>query len=292
MRAQIISNQDSNMNGAQLRVVSHNYQISDKEFHLFQKLIYDLAEIDLPLSKRALVVGRLSKRMRKLNITSFEEYYKLVTHKNNPAELQNTIDYLTTNETYFFREEKHFDFIANDILEKNSSNRNFKIWSAASSSGEEAYSAAMVLADKLGLHSNWKIIGTDINQKVVSQAQRGQYPIAERDKIPKEYLIDYCLKGVRSESGTMLIDNHLKKHIDFELLNLNADFPEQISNFDVVFLRNVMIYFNLETKQRLVDKIADRIKLGGYMFIGHSETLNLVSDRFKIVRPSICMKIK
>lgn len=118
------------------------------------------------------------------------------------------------------------------------------------------------------------------------------YSIDESEKISQSYLREYCLKGVRDQSEKMLMDKRLKRHIAFELLNINGVWPENISSFDVIFLRNIMIYFDLETKQRLVDKIADKIKPGGYMFIGHSETLNKLTDRFKIIRPSICQKIK
>ncbi len=280
------------MGNVKMNVQPHHLTISDKEFNLFKTLIYDRAGITLALNKRTLVVSRLSKRMRQLNITSFHEYYSLVTQKKNHGEMQNTIDFLTTNETYFFREEKHFDYLKNNILDKSSSVSGFKIWSAASSTGEEAYSTAMVLAEKFGLHSGWSILGTDINSDVVNQARRGLYPLIENEKIPQAYLREYCLKGVREQSDMMLMSERLKKHVSFELLNLNAEWPNHISDFDVVFLRNVMIYFDHETKQRLVEKIANKIKTGGYLFIGHSETLNKITDRFKIVRPSICQKIK
>ncbi len=273
-------------------VAGHGLSISDKEFNLFKSLIYDKAGIALSESKRNLVVSRLSKRMRQLDIDSFKQYHDLVTQKHNDTEIQNIIDFLTTNETYFFREPKHFDFLKNEVLVKLKSGTNFKIWSAASSTGEEAYSIAMVLAEKFGLQSDWKVYGTDINSDVVKQASRGLYPIDESEKISKNHLINYCLKGVRDQSGKMLMDSRLKRHINFDLLNLNGVWPDHISNFDMIFLRNIMIYFDLETKQKLVNKIADKIKPGGYLIIGHSETLNQITDRFKIIRPSICQKIK
>jgi len=292
MLAQRDTSKTKNMSNVMTHTLPTSLTISDKEFNLFKTLIYEKAGITLSLSKRTLVVSRLSKRMRKLKTSSFTEYYQLVTRKNNVTELQNLIDFLTTNETYFFREDKHFDYLSKNILDKVCSGSNFKIWSAASSTGEEGYSIAMVLAEKLGLHSAWKILGTDINSDVVRQAKRGLYPLTESEKIPRSYLKEYCLKGVREQTGMMLMDERLKKHIAFEMLNINADWPSHISGFDVVFLRNIMIYFDLETKQRLVDKIANKIKPGGYLFIGHSETLNQISDRFKIIQPSICQKIK
>ena len=273
-------------------IAGHGLTISDKEFNLFKSFIYESAGITLTDSKRTLVITRLGKRMRKLDISSFKNYYDIVTKKNNDVELQIAIDLLTTNETYFFREPKHFDYFKNEILTKLNSGTNFKIWSAASSTGEEAYSIAMVLAEKFGLQSDWKVYGTDINSDVVNQANQGLYSIDEQEKISKDYLREYCLKGVRDQSGKMLMDKLLKRHVNFELLNINGVWPERLGYFDLIFLRNIMIYFDLETKQKLIDKIADKIKPGGYLFIGHSETLNQLTDRFKIIRPSICQKIK
>lgn len=273
-------------------ITGHGLNISDKEFNLFKSLIYDKAGITLSENKRTLVVSRLSKRMRQLEIGSFSIYYNKVTGKNNNIELQNAIDLLTTNETYFFRESKHFEYLEKDIINNVKSGSSFNVWSAASSTGEEAYSIAMVLADKFGLSSNWSVYGTDINSDVVKKARRGLYSISESEKISKSYLREYCLKGVREQSGMMLMDGRLKKHTKFDILNINGSWPESLRSFDVVFLRNIMIYFDLETKQKLVDKIADKVKPGGYLFIGHSETLNQVSDRFKVIRPSICQKIK
>ena len=167
---------------------TYNFSISDKEFHLFKSLIYEKAGISLSPNKRQMVVSRLSKRMRQLNIESFRKYHDLVTEKKNASELQITIDYLTTNETYFFREPKHFDFLKEDIISKMSSGTNFKIWSAASSTGEEAYSIAMVLAEKFGLHSDWRVFGTDINSDVVNQAKQGLYSKADSETISREYV--------------------------------------------------------------------------------------------------------
>lgn len=133
-----------------MSVAGHNLSISDKEFNLFKSLIYEKAGITLSDKKRTLVISRLSKRMRELEISSFKKYHALVTEKHNDSELQNTIDFLTTNETYFFREPKHFEYLKEDIIGKLNSGTNFKVWSAASSTGEEAYSIAMVLAEKFG----------------------------------------------------------------------------------------------------------------------------------------------
>ncbi len=273
-------------------VTGFQLTINEQEFGLFKKLIYDKAGISLSDSKRSLVVSRLSKRMRELAINSFDTYFRIVTAKDGQSELQHTIDLLTTNETYFFREERHFDYLKQEILPAVKLSAGYSVWSAASSTGEEAYTTAMVIADSLGLSSNWKITGTDINSDVILQARRALYPITEKGKIEKHYLAKYCLKGVRAKEGMLLIDEKLKKHVSFESLNLIGVWQKYFSEFDLVLLRNVMIYFDRETKQRLVDRIANSLKLGGYLFIGHSETINKITDRFEIVQPSVYQKIK
>lgn len=273
-------------------IAGFQLKMSSREFSLFQDLIYEKAGITLSDTKRSLVVSRLSKRMRELAIDSFDIYFEMVTAVNGHQELQRTIDMLTTNETYFFREEQHFDYLKQKILPSVKSTSGFSVWSAASSTGEEAYTIAMVIADSLGLMRNWKITGTDINSDVIQQARRALYPITEKGKIENHYLMKYCLKGVRAQEGMLLIDEKLKKHVFFESLNLVGSWQKSINDFDLVFLRNVMIYFNTETKQRLIDRIADKIKLGGHLFVGHSETINKITDRFKSIRPSIYQKIK
>lgn len=275
-----------------VETIGFQLTISQREFDQFKKLIYDKAGISLSDAKRSLVVSRLSKRMRELALNSFDTYFKMVMAKDGQSELQHTIDMLTTNETYFFREERHFDYLKQKILPSVKSSASYSVWSAASSTGEEAYTTAMVIADCLGLTGNWKITGTDINSDVILQARRALYPITEKGKIAKHYLAKYCLKGKRSQDGMLLINDNLKKHVSFESLNLVGSWQKKLSEFDLVLLRNVMIYFDTETKRRLVDRIADRLKPGGYLFIGHSETINKLSDRFKIVQPSICQKIK
>jgi len=272
--------------------ISSQIQISDREFGLFQKLIYDKAGISLSDAKRSLVVSRLNKRLRELELDTFEQYFNIVVSKNSERELQYTINMLTTNETYFFREQQHFDFLKQKILPRIKSTSGFSVWSAASSTGEEAYTTAMVIADSLAISGNWKIIGTDINHDVLEQARCGLYPITEKGKIDKHYLAKYCLKGVRAQEGMLLIDKKLKNHVSFEALNLVGTWQRDLSDFDLVFLRNVMIYFDTETKKRLINRIADRLKIGGHLFIGHSETINRLTDRFKIVQPSICQRIK
>ncbi len=270
---------------------SSSPKLSTKTFDAFRTLIYDEAGISLSSSKVSLVEGRLTTRLRCLEMPTFEQYHKHVTQSKDKKELQVVVDLLTTNETYFFREEQHFDFMKTDILPNISSSQAFNVWSAASSTGQEAYTIAMVLAEELKLHGAWKIIGTDINSKVLAEARLGRYQLDEKNYIPQELMFKYCLKGIRSQEGMVMFHPKVKEHLVFESLNLMKNWPSSFANFDIVFLRNVMIYFDEETKKKLIGKIIDRIRPEGYLFVGHSESLNGLTDKVKLVKPSIYMKL-
>lgn len=260
--------------------------ITDTEFSDFQRLIYDIAGISMADSKKVLLVGRLSKRLRALGLSSFGEYYQYVTSGVMPDERQMMVDLLTTNETYFFREETHFDFLRNTILAQHAKGKPLDIWSAASSTGEEIYTIAMVLADVLGVHGQWNILGSDISTQVLSVAQRGQYWLDRTRGLSEEYMKKYCLKGVRSQEGTFLVASELRRHTRFLQLNLNTTLPE-IGKFQVIFLRNVMIYFDNNTKRQVIARLVQKLQPGGYLIIGHSESLNGINDKLRIVKPTI-----
>ncbi|MDH5379026.1 MAG: SAM-dependent methyltransferase [Gammaproteobacteria bacterium] len=259
--------------------------ITDDEFAKFSDLIYKLAGINLSDGKKALVVSRLSKRLREYETESFSDYYKIVKNDKSGKEIQVLIDLLTTNETYFFRENKHFDFLKNIAKEAYKPSVQFRVWSAASSSGEEAYSIAMEMYETLG-KGNWEVYGTDINQTVINSALDGVYSLERCRYIPKEYLEKYCLKGVRSHAGSVMVKKILKQRVLFERKNLLEDLPN-VGFFDAIFLRNIMIYFDMDTKIKLVDRLTDRLKLGGYFFVGHSESLGSISKRLTLIQPSI-----
>ncbi len=261
--------------------------LTAKEFALFRDLIYSLAGIALSEGKQVLVSGRLARRLKELGLSSYGEYYRLVTSGQHPEEQQRMVDQLTTNETYFFREPKHFDFLAKVAAEHG--RRPFQVWSAASSSGEEAYTMAMVLAETLGLNAPWQILGSDISRQVLERAERGHYSLDRTDGIPPGLLRKYCLKGVRSQAGTFLIGRELREHVTFRPVNLIAPLPD-IPSCDVIFLRNVMIYFDQETKRQVVANLTSRLKPGGHFIVGHSETLNGISETLKSVAPTIYRK--
>jgi chemotaxis protein methyltransferase CheR len=263
-------------------------ELSDLDFANFQRFIHAAAGITLSPGKKALVSGRLAKRLAPCQVTSYAQYHDLLMGGSAPAEVQIAVDLLTTNETYFFRESKHFDQLRQLAMAVRGQRQPFRVWSAASSSGEEAYSIAMVLADCLG-DVPWEVMGSDISLSVLKKASTGHYPMERGRHIPPAYLKRFCLKGGGAEEGTFLVDRSVRSRVQFIQVNLNANLP-QLGLFDVIFLRNVMIYFNGDTKRSVVSRVLAQLKPEGHFLIGHSETLNDISDRVQQLAPSIYIK--
>ena len=263
-----------------------NSDITNAEFAQFQHLIYQIAGISLADSKKVLLVGRLGKRLKHLGLSSFSEYYQIVSKRSEPGELQTMVDLLTTNETYFFREEAHFDYLVGTILANHPEGAPFNVWSAASSTGEEIYTIAFVLAEQLGLDAPWNVTGSDISTAVLAKAERGHYWLERTRGLPQSYLRKYCLKGVRSQAGSFMVAPEIKQHTRFMQVNLNRDLPS-MGKFHVIFLRNVMIYFDAPTKRQVVSRLIEHLHPGGYFIVGHSESLNGLTDRLRPLRPTI-----
>ncbi len=259
--------------------------LTDREFGQFQRLLYRIAGISLSPAKKALVSGRLSKRIRQRGVSSYGEYLRLLSDNSEREELQIALDLLTTNETHFFREPDHFEVLRSEALRVGTAGTAFRVWSAACSSGEEPCSIAMVLADVLG-GRRWEVLGSDISSRVLERARGGRYPVERAREIPPKYLSAYCLRGVRSSAGAMLVRRELRDRMQIRPINLNTGLPP-LGEFDVIFLRNVMIYFDLETKRQVVRRVAARLRRGGCLIVGHSESLNGIDERLKIERPSV-----
>jgi len=262
------------------------FLLSEPTFARFSRWLAGEVGLHLPPQKRTLVQERIAKRLRALGMTSYEAYFKLVTSPEGLQERQQAIDLITTHETYFFREPKHFDFLADSVLPALGRTRTPRFWSAASSSGEEAYSLAMVLADRLGGEAPWEVFGSDISREVVEKARGGVYAMNRIDGIPPDYLRRYCLRGVGSRDGTLQVDAALRRRVRFAQVNLNGNLAG-VGEFDVVFLRNVLIYFDLPTKRRIVERIVRQMRPGGWLFIGHSESLNGLDLGLRQERPTI-----
>lgn len=265
-------------------------ELSDREFAQFQSMLYDIAGISLSGAKKSLVAGRLAKRLREYQLSNFSQYLALLAQKEYRHEIQTAIDLLTTNETYFFREPNHFSFLKTLLQAQSRGAGSFRVWSAASSSGQEPYSIAMVLQECL-VGRNWEVLASDISTRVLDTARVAQYPIAQADNIARHYLTDYCLKGIGSQAGTFIVDRLLRDKVQFFHCNLNTKLPD-VGLFDIIFLRNVMIYFDADTKRQVVKRLQAVLKPGGFLFIGHSESLQGINSELKMIVPAVFQKPK
>ena len=262
-------------------------KINQTEYQLFQKLIFDEIGITLDKNKITLVQSRLYTRLNHHKTNSFSHYLKIV--KTNHKEKIEMINLITTNETYFFREEKHFEFLYS-IAKQIKINQEFRVWSAASSVGAEAYSVAMVLDNYL-MRNQWEVVGTDINTEVIQKAKKGLYPEAWIDKIPTKYKTKYCLKGRGRFEGEFIIDRSLIQNIHFSTNNLIIS-NKTLGTFDIIFLRNVLLYFNQTTKQQVLNNILDNLKMGGYFIISLTENLDgLDTGKLEKLKSSIYKRI-
>ena len=259
--------------------------LTDAEFAQFQALLRTITGIHLSEAKKTLLVARLAARLRARKATTFTEYFKIIRQPNEKDELQLAINVLTTNETYFFREPEHFVILKEFIGTLRPLPTPFRIWSAASSSGEEAYSLAMVLSDVLG-GNRWEVVGSDISTRVLDRARTGLYPLERNEGIPRDYLQRFCLKGQGTQEGMMLIGKRLREQVKFHQVNLNEAIPD-LGRFDVIFLRNILIYFQNDQKRKVVEAVITRLNPHGLLIVGHSENLMGISDRVRQVRPTV-----
>lgn len=249
-------------------------QLENSEFDQIQTLISGLAGVNLTGNKKTLATGRLLRRVRALDC-SFQEYIDLVKDPLNTAERSTFVDLLTIHETFFFREMPHFDLLRT-MASQWRLTRPMRFWSAACSSGEEAYSAAMVLHSELG-PGRYEILATDVSEGTLDQAIKGLYPLDAAELIPDAYLKSCCEKGLGRMDGFLRVKSDLRRQIRFVHLNLldGWDFRQ---NFDVIFLRNVMIYFDTETKRGLSQRMLDRLEKEGVLVVGHAESLSGLID--------------
>jgi len=262
---------------------------SDKEFYLFQKLILERLGISLPLQKKALLTNRLWKRLRDCDLGSFEEYYHYILSDEGSIELGVALELITTNETYFFREQKHFDYLAQSILPEFKGEKKLRVWSAAASTGEEPYSIAMLLEEKC--QTDWELECSDVNNSVIERARKAIYPDARIQNIPQHYLRRFCRKGIGPQAGFIRVTQELREKVNFFTLNLHHEFPD-VGKFDLVFLRNVLIYFDNDTKAKVLERVANVLNPNGVLFVGHSESLHGVTPRFTPIKPAIYRLVK
>ena len=268
-------------------------EITNREFGLFQRLIHRQTGIYLPEAKKALVVARLSKRLRALGLPNFGAYFELV--ERDRAEHTVMLDAICTNETRFFREPRQFEFLEAEMLplwrqrgENGLMPKRIRAWSAACSTGEEPYSLAMLLRTHFPLDAGWniEILASDISTKVLAAAREAVWPIERAGDIPPDYRRAYMLKGVRAEQGKMRAQPNIRSLVEFRRLNLNDDQYAVDGPFDLIFCRNVLIYFNRDTKAAVIDRLARHLSPAGLLFLGHSETLHSAAHALRLVGPT------
>ncbi|MEN3033336.1 CheR family methyltransferase [Chromobacterium amazonense] len=253
-----------------------DYRISD--FRRVAKHIYERAGIVMADSKQSLVYGRLSKRLRMLGLDSFSAYLDFLESGKEKGEWQIFINALTTNLTYFYREDYHFQILKKQILEHPGA---LKIWCAACSTGEEAYSLAMTVCDVLGSKANAvNILASDIDTKAIEFARRGIYLEKQTERLPWNLKKEYLLRGAGNSLGYVQVKPVIKDMVSFRQINLLDEYSVDGEKFDAIFCRNVLIYFNAETQVKVLKKLGSNIKQGGYLYIGHSENVRELTDLF------------
>jgi chemotaxis protein methyltransferase CheR len=269
--------------------------LSDPEFSRLCRLVHRHAGIHLTVHKKELVRARLMKVLRARSLESFQEYYDLVLADKSGAELACLLDALSTNLTAFAREPGHFQYLAQEVLpawrQGQGEPLRQTLWSAGCSTGEEPYTLAMILMDTFPGEdlSQVKIYASDLNTQVLTQAERGVYPFARMEPLPPEWRRRFFQKGVREQEGFVRVKPEVRRLVNFFRFNLMDPFPFQ-EKMDVIFCRNVMIYFEKETQAKLVDKFFHCLRPGGYLFIGHSESLCNHRHQFTYVKPTIYRK--
>ncbi len=267
----------------------------DKEFEFIRTLVYEHSRISLGPDKRELVTARLGKRLRATQTATIDGYCQLLRDPASADELAHLIDAISTNHTFFFRENAHFDFVRTTIvpemLARHRAERwlRFNAWSAACSSGEEPYSLAITLQDALsavGLWS-WHIDCSDISHRVLETARLGVYRSEIISKLPPAMIKAHFQRGIGPQEGNYRVRASLQAGLSFHQLNLLKGEPPFREPFHVIFCRNVMIYFDQPTQEELVNKLARRLVPGGYLLVGHSESLTGIKHPLQLVRPAI-----
>jgi chemotaxis protein methyltransferase CheR len=265
--------------------------LSAREFDQIRRLAYDQFGLELRPGKESLVSARLSKILRTMNFKSFQQYYDFLLADKSGEALTAMIDALTTNHTSFFREQAHFDFLKNTILPSLKNRPSFSVWSAACSTGEEPYSIAVCFMQNTPTHEAVKlrILATDISTRVLRTAEAGEYPAERFPATVMHQLRPYLTRSEKKSENSFVVKKEVRNLVEFRRQNLMQSFSH-LGSFPLIFCRNVMIYFDSATQQELVRRLADALEPGGYLFIGHAESLNRIQHSLEYVQPAIYRK--
>ena len=275
---------EKQVNDNQSRII----RITDKEFATLTKFVKSRYGIDLT-KKRVLIESRLTNDLHKRGLTSFEQYLDILFNDKSGNETVNLLNKLTTNLSYFMRENDHFNYLYNTVLpalEKRKTDHVLRIWSAGCSTGQEAYNVQMVIDEYFGSRKKeWDVsmLATDISMRVLNKAKNGIYTAEELKDLPANWRQKYISP---LSDGTFQVRDEIRKQVIFKPGNLMEEFHYK-KPFDVIFCRNVMIYFDAETKAKIVKKFYDWTAKGGYLFIGHSESINGIGSKYSYIQPAI-----
>ena len=278
-------------------LIEKEFLFTENDFKYLTQLIHETTGISLKSDKQELVYGRLSRRLRELGLTSFNQYCDLLKN-DDKDEAVHFINAITTNVTHFFRENHHFEFLKDTLIpelirEKSSAYQpKLRIWSAGCSSGNEPYSIAMVLKECISNASRWdvKILATDLDSNILNVAKLGIYPYSSMKTVTEDRRKRWFKSGSGINDGTVKVSRDLKDLISYKKLNLMDTWPME-GKFDFIFCRNVAIYFDTQTREKIIDRFADQLTDNGYLFVGHSETLFSVTSRFESVGKTIYRKV-
>ncbi|HYK39022.1 MAG TPA: protein-glutamate O-methyltransferase CheR [Candidatus Eremiobacteraceae bacterium] len=269
-------------------------ELTKEEFRFFQELVLNESGIHLGAKNRAMLISRLWKRLRALDLSSFSAYYRLV--KKDSAEMVHMLDCICTNETHFFREPNAFDCLRERVFpewitaaNEGKRGRTIRAWSAACSTGDEPYSLAMTLLTHFPEETGWKIevLGTDLSTKVLARASAGIWSADKISTVPAEYQRRFFLKGFGPDKGKYKAADELRRVVRFQRMNLNQANYEIFGPFDLIFCRNVIIYFQWETKLRVINQLGSHLAPHGYLFLGHAESVHGVSEKLESVMPKV-----
>lgn len=278
----------------QTRTSEQEFEFQHADFSALAKLVYEKSGIVLGDHKKNMVYARLTKRLRKLKIETFAQYLSFVRSSTDETEIEHLINAITTNLTRFFREEHHFNHIRDVLipeLVKNNQHR-IRMWSAACASGQEPYSLAMTAYDALpsAERFNLKILATDLDTTMLETASRGEYDTAIHKDIPVALRNKYTSISSK-DKNTFTINKNIRNLISFNRLNLMKEWPFK-GGFDAVFCRNVLIYFNNEDKKRITNQLIDKLRIGGYLYMGHAESIMNAPASIKNVGPTTYQKVQ
>ena len=275
------------------------WNISDELFASFRDLIYREAGIALTDGKKSLFVSRMAGRLRELQVPNFDEYYRLVCDAASHEERGKMLDRICTNETQFFRDGRQFQYLNDELFPRvdaesaSRASRRIRAWSAACSTGEEPYSLAMTMLHRFPPAAGWhvEVVATDLSNKVLNSARAGLWPIDKASDIPLIYRKEFMLRGTGSQTGKMKAGPEIREVVSFTRMNLNEAVYSVSGTFDFIFCRNVLIYFDRESKTKVVERLMTHLAPDGCLFLGYAETTTTITDRLVSIGPNVYARV-